>query len=173
MMLKNVLCHLRDILLLPCSVVIVIPLLIYASTYHIIPGFLSIRILALTLSIPGLALFAWTNYLFQLIAKGTLAPCSEKQKLVFAGPYKYYRNPMICAILLTQNKETIENNSKIIQLTSILIALEKEALELNGVSKPHPNHGWNVKPSFLARALRKFNGGLDPDGSRDQEPRME
>jgi hypothetical protein len=54
-----------------------------------------------------------------------------------------------------------------------LIALEKEALELNGVSKPHPNHGWNVKPSFLARALRKFNGGLDPDGSRDQEPRME
>lgn len=69
MILKNVLCHLRDILLLPCSVVIVIPLLIYASTYHIIPGFLSIRILALTLSIPGLALFAWTNYLFQLIAK--------------------------------------------------------------------------------------------------------
>ena len=102
MMLKNSLCHLRDILLLPCSVVIVIPLLIYASTYHIIPGFLSIRILALTLSIPGLALFAWTNYLFQLIAKGTLAPWSEKQNWYSTGPYKYYRNPMICAILLTQ-----------------------------------------------------------------------
>ena len=80
---------------------------------------------------------------------------------------------MVKARILTQHKETIENNSKIIQLTSILIALEKEALELNGVSKPHPNHGWNVKPSFLARARRKFNGGLDPDGSRDQEPRME
>ncbi|MBP9746450.1 MAG: hypothetical protein KBD41_13750, partial [Saprospiraceae bacterium] len=72
--------------------------------------------------------------------KGNLGTLVRETKLVFAGPYKYYRNPMICAILLTQNKETIENNSKIIQLTSILIALEKEALELNGVSKPHPNH---------------------------------
>ncbi len=102
MHLKNVLCHLRDILLLPCSVVIVMHCLISAPTYHTIHGFLSIGILALTLSMLGLALFARTNYLFQLIAKGTLAPCSEKQKLVLAGPYKYYRNPMICAILLTQ-----------------------------------------------------------------------
>ena len=47
----------------------------------------------------GLFLFFYTVFLFRKIGKGTLAPWSEKQKLVVAGPYRYCRNPMISGVL--------------------------------------------------------------------------
>ena len=47
----------------------------------------------------GSFLFFYTVFLFKNIGKGTLAPWSEKQKLIVVGPYRYCRNPMISGVL--------------------------------------------------------------------------
>ncbi len=100
MNLKYIINHIRDILILPFSVTVVIPYLIYMHTPSLIPGVLAIKILSLILFLTGLVLFSWTIYLFQTLAKGTLAPWTDKQKLVTSGPYQYCRNPMITGVVL-------------------------------------------------------------------------
>lgn len=92
--------HIRDVVLLPGSVLVLIPTVIHKFTPHIIPGYWSIRLLSIAFFLGGLGLFIWTNYLFNSIAGGTLAPWSSKQKLVSHGPYKYNRNPMLTGVLL-------------------------------------------------------------------------
>ena len=91
--------HFRDVLLLPGTVLVIIPMVIHEYTPHIIPGYWSIRLLSIAVFLGGLGLFIWTNYLFNSIAGGTLAPWSLKQKLVSQGPYKYNRNPMLTGVL--------------------------------------------------------------------------
>jgi protein-S-isoprenylcysteine O-methyltransferase Ste14 len=99
MNLKIVVVHLRDILLLPGLVTILVPCLIFRYTPEVIPDFIPIRVFAFVIFICGIGLFSWTNHLFQRIAKGTLAPWTEKNKLVIQGPYQYCRNPMITGVL--------------------------------------------------------------------------
>lgn len=91
--------HIRDVVLLPGSVLVLIPTVIHKFTPHIIPGYWSIRLLSIAFFLGGLGLFIWTNYLFNSIAGGTLAPWSSKQKLVSHGPYIYNRNPMLTGVL--------------------------------------------------------------------------
>ncbi len=47
----------------------------------------------------GVALWAWTVWLFARIGRGTLAPWDPTRRLVAAGPYRHVRNPMISAVL--------------------------------------------------------------------------
>ncbi|MEP7321172.1 MAG: isoprenylcysteine carboxylmethyltransferase family protein [Saprospiraceae bacterium] len=99
MKLKSIALHLRDILLLPGVVTILIPCLIFRYTPEVIPDFIPIKVFAFVVFISGLTLFSWTVSLFQRIAKGTLAPWTDKNKLVIEGPYRYCRNPMITGVL--------------------------------------------------------------------------
>jgi protein-S-isoprenylcysteine O-methyltransferase Ste14 len=80
-------------------VTIIAPWFIYSYSPGIIPGFISIKIFAMAVFTAGILLFGWTIYLFQIIANGTLAPWTEKQRLVVTGPYAYCRNPMISGVL--------------------------------------------------------------------------
>jgi len=68
------------------------------------------------LLISGVSVLGYTIILFEKIGKGTLAPWTEKEKLVIAGPYRYCRNPMITGVLFILSGETLLFHS-----TSILI----------------------------------------------------
>lgn len=92
--------HLRDILILPFSVTVIIPYFIYDPHDHRIPESIFLKIIGVIIGLAGLLLFFYTVFLFKTIGKGTLAPWSEKQKLVVKGPYRYCRNPMISGVLL-------------------------------------------------------------------------
>ncbi len=91
--------HLRDILILPFSVTVLIPYFIYDGHDDRIPETIFLKILGIIIGCAGLFLFFYTVFLFKNIGKGTLAPWSEKQKLVVVGPYRYCRNPMISGVL--------------------------------------------------------------------------
>jgi protein-S-isoprenylcysteine O-methyltransferase Ste14 len=99
-MSKNspVFAHVRDILILPFSVTCIIPYLIY-DQHNRLPETIFFYIIGVILGCCGVVLFFYTVFLFKTIGKGTLAPWSEKQKLVIEGPYRYCRNPMITGVL--------------------------------------------------------------------------
>jgi protein-S-isoprenylcysteine O-methyltransferase Ste14 len=108
--------HLRDIILLPFMVTVVIPYLSYNEKQALLPNNLISKSAGIIFFIAGLFLFLWTNYLFKTFGKGTLAPWTVKQHLVIRGPYKYCRNPMITGVLCILIGETLFLHS-----TNILI----------------------------------------------------
>lgn len=95
----SLLAHVRDILILPFSVTVIIPSLIHDSYGGWIPENIFFKLLGIMIGTSGLLLFIYTVLLFKNIGQGTLAPWSEKHKLVVVGPYQYCRNPMITGVL--------------------------------------------------------------------------
>ena len=91
--------HLRDILILPGMVCVVIPYVIYNAHSTLIPHYWPIRAAGALLFIAGLVLWAYPVFLFRTIGMGTLAPWAPTQKLIITGPYLYCRNPMITGIV--------------------------------------------------------------------------
>jgi protein-S-isoprenylcysteine O-methyltransferase Ste14 len=108
--------HLRDILILPFTVTVIVPYSIYNEKQLFIPDILLCKITGALLAAAGLTLFLYTVFLFRTIGKGTLAPWTPTQKLVITGPYKYCRNPMITGVLLILLGESLFLHS-----TNILI----------------------------------------------------
>ncbi len=105
-MVKNpsLLHHLRDILILPFTVTVVIPYYILRRSGSGFNDWIANPdpqiLIGAALGLMGLSLFLYTVFLFRTIGKGTLAPWTPKKKLVVAGPYRYCRNPMITGVLL-------------------------------------------------------------------------
>lgn len=100
----SLLAHFRDILIMPVTITMVIPYLIdkpeeQPSTY--------VQLLGALILLTGVALFTYTVVLFKIIGRGTLAPWSEKQRLVVSGPYQYCRNPMITGVFFVLIGESI------------------------------------------------------------------
>ena len=108
--------HIRDILILPFTVTVVIPYLVYDKRQALFNASIFLKVMGSILVICGLILFLWTVYLFKTIGKGTLAPWTPTQKLVIAGPYQYCRNPMISGVFFILLGEIFLLNS-----TNILI----------------------------------------------------
>lgn len=91
--------HLRDILILPFTVTVIVPYCIYTPDQHILPDHPLSKGIGVLLLLSGVTLFGYTVYLFRTFGKGTLAPWTPTQQLVITGPYKYCRNPMITGVL--------------------------------------------------------------------------
>ncbi len=108
--------HLRDILILPFTVTVIVPYFIYNGKEEFIPNSILTKSVGLLILIPGLTLFLYTVFLFKTRGNGTLAPWSPTQKLVITGPYQYCRNPMITGVLFILLGEAC-----IFHSTSILI----------------------------------------------------
>ncbi|WP_276501981.1 methyltransferase family protein [Terrimonas pollutisoli] len=108
--------HIRDILILPFTVTVIIPWLIYDKHQALFNATIFLKVIGIILFVCGLILFLRTVYLFKTIGKGTLAPWTPTQKLVIAGPYRYCRNPMISGVFFILLGETLLLNS-----TNILI----------------------------------------------------
>jgi len=104
--------HLRDILILPFTMTVIVPYLCYDSRHFLFPPHSLLKWIGSVVFITGLSFFLWTVYLFRNIGKGTLAPWTPTQKLVIKGPYQYCRNPMISAVFFMQLGETLFLNSR-------------------------------------------------------------
>ena len=108
--------YLRDIIIFPFTVTVIIPYFIFNKQQVLIPDNSIVKTGGILFFIAGMFLFLYTNYLFITIAKGTLAPWSPKQNLVIQGPYQYCRNPMITGVLFILLSEVMYFHS-----TNILI----------------------------------------------------
>lgn len=91
--------HLRDILILPFTVTVLVPYWIHDGEQGFIADNLLVRSLSIIFLLAGLSLFSFTVFLFYSSGKGTLAPWTPTKRLVAAGPYRYCRNPMISGVL--------------------------------------------------------------------------
>ena len=94
--------QLKAILILPGTVLVVVPGIILLTTrdVHVGWGFSGAAAAApiavgAVLVAAGAALGAWTGRLFATRGQGTPAPWNPPQRLVVAGPYRHVRNPMI------------------------------------------------------------------------------
>jgi protein-S-isoprenylcysteine O-methyltransferase Ste14 len=94
------------ILLLPGVVAVVVPAAIvwWADDVNVgwgLPAGLAWMPVAagLALLCLGLALVAWTVWLFATVGRGTLAPWDPTTELVVHGPYRHVRNPMISGVV--------------------------------------------------------------------------
>jgi protein-S-isoprenylcysteine O-methyltransferase Ste14 len=99
-----VLRHMLSVLILPTTVVVLIPVWI-AREWRVGTGWPRsladwVAVLAggLALAI-GLALFVASLLHFAREGRGTLAPWDPPRRLVVRGPYRYVRNPMISGII--------------------------------------------------------------------------
>jgi protein-S-isoprenylcysteine O-methyltransferase Ste14 len=104
-------------LILPITVLIIIPLLIernvtIASTIALTAG--------IAIMCAGLYIMIRTITAFIKIGKGTLAPWSPTKKLVITGMYRYTRNPMILGVLTVLLGEALTILSWKIFITAIV-----------------------------------------------------
>lgn len=96
--------HLLSTLLLPGTVVILIPIWISGrwgvpvTPPHSWMGWAATTAGVLS-GILGLLLFAASLRRFAVEGRGTLAPWDPPRRLVVRGPYRYVRNPMISGVL--------------------------------------------------------------------------
>jgi protein-S-isoprenylcysteine O-methyltransferase Ste14 len=96
--------HLLSVLLLPATVLILIPIWITrrwnvsVTLPDSLVGWMTVAAGAITATI-GLTLFAASLRRFASEGRGTLAPWDPPRRLVVRGPYRYVRNPMISGVL--------------------------------------------------------------------------
>lgn len=104
-------------LILPVSVLIIIPLLIERS-------FSVVRVEMVLVGFPllglGIYLLVNTISLFIRIGEGTLAPWKPPRKLITTGLYRHVRNPMIIGVLIVLVGESVTFLSIHILLWAIL-----------------------------------------------------
>ncbi len=103
--------HIRDILILPGIVCIVIPFALSHIDSHPFPDSNALRYAGAAIFVIGLILWAIPVYLFWKMAYGTLAPWQPTQKLVIYGPFRYTRNPMITGVLFILLGEALYLNA--------------------------------------------------------------
>ena len=107
----SILKHIRDIIIMPFTVTVIIPYLCYDKNQSLFHERFVARLLGVVFLVSGISFFFWSVYLFWAFGKGTLAPWTPTQKLVIRGPYKYCRNPMISGVLFVLLGESLVLNS--------------------------------------------------------------
>jgi protein-S-isoprenylcysteine O-methyltransferase Ste14 len=113
-MKSSFLSHLRAILVLPFTGIVIIPAVILLFTGSAVGvwgwdypfGIIQI-ILGGPIILLGLYLLYSTIRLFVVIGRGTLAPWEPPRKLVITGIYGYVRNPMISGVLVALFGEAV------------------------------------------------------------------
>ncbi|MEJ0031461.1 MAG: isoprenylcysteine carboxylmethyltransferase family protein [Bacteroidota bacterium] len=107
--------HLRDILLLPVMVTIVVPYLIFNSSQHSIPGSLLIQLVWTGDRTRWNHLVILHDHIVWQIWQRHTCSVASNAKLVIIGPYRYVRNPMISGVFFILIGESL-----VLHSTSIL-----------------------------------------------------
>lgn len=105
--------HLISILILPGTVVGLIPYLLYTylSDLVIYDDHFLLKASGIIFIILGSVVFIRSVFIFDKMGKGTLAPWKPPSKLVIDGLYKYVRNPMISGVICLLTGEALFLNS--------------------------------------------------------------
>ena len=97
--------HLRAVLALPFSAIVIVPVILLSVArparfgWELPPPIGLVAVVASAALIGGgIALMVWTNLLFDRIGGGTLAPWDPTRRLVVHGVYRHVRNPMITGV---------------------------------------------------------------------------
>lgn len=120
----TILRHLLSVLLLPFTVVAVVPYVLLRTDAAAAlrgdaaaPGATwGMRIAGAAVFLAGFALFAWCVALFARVGRGTLAPWDPTRRLVATGPYRHVRNPMITGVALMLAGEALAWRSGVLAL---------------------------------------------------------
>jgi protein-S-isoprenylcysteine O-methyltransferase Ste14 len=119
--------HLLAILLLPVTIILLVPfLLLVFSVWIGIPWLFIYPITFWTLIVGiifigfGVYVLYKTNRVFAQVGRGTLAPWAPTQRFVAVGLYRYVRNPMIIGVLLIVLGEAILVGSILVFLWFVL-----------------------------------------------------
>jgi protein-S-isoprenylcysteine O-methyltransferase Ste14 len=126
--------HALSILILPATVVILVPRWLLGSLHAIdtrwpvetVWAWLGL-ILGVLIFAAGLALFAWCVTLFASVGRGTLAPWDPTRELVAVGPYRHVRNPMISAVATMLAGETLFFGSRVLAAWMLAFVLINHA----------------------------------------------
>ncbi|POY37978.1 isoprenylcysteine carboxylmethyltransferase family protein [Solitalea longa] len=112
--------HLRDVLILPFTMTVIVPWLIYSPSKLFLTNNIYIDLAGGIILLLGLGIFVYTVFLFKHLGKGTLAPWQPTQKLIVAGPYRYCRNPMITGVFFILIGESLITHSLSIGYWAVL-----------------------------------------------------
>lgn len=111
--------HILSILLLPVTMIVVVPYLILSPQLGSLtvwpagnPLGVAAVIVGVALMIVGLAFAATTIRKFATIGRGTLAPWDPPRHLVVSGIYRHVRNPMISGFFLVLLGEALAFRSQ-------------------------------------------------------------
>jgi protein-S-isoprenylcysteine O-methyltransferase Ste14 len=96
--------HLLSVLVLPGTVIVVIPLWLVRSSETTVaapttPAGIATALTGAAFLIIGVLLFVASLLRFAGEGRGTLAPWDPPRRLVVNGPYRYVRNPMISGVI--------------------------------------------------------------------------
>lgn len=105
---------LKGILLLPGTVLVLIPALIVMGSEPVrwfcgktFPESMVLAAVAFFLACIGVAVAVQTVMLFYTLGNGTPAPWAPPRRLIIHGPYAYVRNPMLMAVHAVLLAETL------------------------------------------------------------------
>ena len=114
----SILSHLISIIVLPGTMAVLIPylLFLYIPNPEITGNYNLLTYAGAVILTTGGLLFLWSVISFIIYGKGTLAPWAPPKELVVSGPYSYVRNPMILGVILIITGEAL-----ILNMISILI----------------------------------------------------
>jgi protein-S-isoprenylcysteine O-methyltransferase Ste14 len=114
--------------LMPFTVTIIIPALIFSGTQSISFGWgltfpaLLLPIMGFGLIGAGLALVVMTVKMFVQVGKGTLAPWDPTRRLVVTGVYRHVRNPMISGVFSILLGESVVFGSPALLMWTLIFA---------------------------------------------------
>lgn len=105
----------KAVLILPGTALVYVPLVIHwffgGWPFGAAVGTALQWVLAALLTMPALFLAAKAMRLFVHEGEGTPAPWDPPLNFVVSGPYRYVRNPMLCAVILMILAEALALNS--------------------------------------------------------------
>ena len=119
--------HLLAILILPFTVVVIVPRWLLTAWAPRDSRWLAGsatefigRTAGAIVFLAGFALFVWCVSLFVRVGRGTLAPWDPTQQLVAVGPYRHVRNPMISAVVTMLAGEALLVGSRVVAEWALL-----------------------------------------------------
>jgi protein-S-isoprenylcysteine O-methyltransferase Ste14 len=110
-------------LLVPGTVLGVVPLALIASEWGPHFDLQAAQLIGLVLVLPGAVIIVWCFVNFVRRGYGTPAPYDPPRRLVVAGPYKCVRNPQYLGVILVTLGEALLSGRAILFGYSIVLAI--------------------------------------------------
>ena len=111
-------------ILLPCTIVVWLPLYLLSSTGELRrPTWDALSILGLIPAAFAFAIFVWCTYDFIKHGRGTPNPLDPPKIVVARGPYRWVRNPMYVAVMFILAGEALVFRSTTLLVYSVCVLL--------------------------------------------------